>query len=324
MTPEARLVQGGQRRLRFGATVVPRGSRRDWVDTVRRVEASGFSVLTVMDHLNSAGVWGPLVAAYDAAPSLRVGTIVLNGDLWNPALLAREAVTVDLLTDGSLELGIGAGWDERDYRAAGIARAPASVRIARLGESLQIIRQALAGQPVKLGGHHHRIDGGEAAWPAAIQSRVPILIGGGARPILEFAAREADIVSVHRNLQRGVAASWAAEVDGTGRSGDAVAQRVGWVRDAAGPRFADLELHAIVLKAIVTADREEAVARIAAHHALSPEALLQSPHYLVGSVEQIVDDLLERRERWGISYWTVVDGNDLDALAPVIARLRGA
>ena len=289
---------------------------------MRRVEASGFSVLTVMDHLNSAGVWGPLVAAHEAAPSLRLGTVVLNGDLWNPSLVAREAATVDRLTDGALELGLGAGWDERDYRAVGVAREAPAVRIPRLAEALEILTAVFSGERLAFEGEHYRVDGGEP-WPVPAQARLPILVGGGARPILELAARRADIVSIHRNLVGGVAASWSVEVDADGRFVDAVARRIGWVRDAAGPRFDALELHAIVLKAIVTPRRDEVAAALAEGHALSPEAILESPHYLVGTIDEIADVLAARRERWGISYWTIVAGNDLAAIAPVVERLTG-
>jgi probable F420-dependent oxidoreductase len=310
------------RPFRFGATVAANGSRAAWVDTVTTVESAGFGALTVMDHFNSGGIWGPLVLAHEVAPSLRLGTIVLNGDLWPPAIVAREAATVDRLTDGALELGIGAGWDLRDYAAAGLDRAPAKVRIARLAEAIRIIRSALAGEHVRFQGEHHSADGGEP-WPRSAQERLPILVGGGARPILELAARTADIVSVHRNLEHGVAASWSADLDESGRFSRAVDERIGWVRDAAGERFDALELHAILLKAVVTDDRAGAAAQLAENHALPPESILASPHYLIGTVDEIVDDLVARRERWGISYWTLVAGNDLAGFAPVIARLAG-
>ncbi|MES1248089.1 MAG: TIGR03621 family F420-dependent LLM class oxidoreductase [Actinomycetota bacterium] len=308
--------------FRFGATVAATGTRAAWADTVRAVASAGFDVLTVMDHFTSGGIWGPLVAAHEIAPSLRLGTIVLNGDLWNPSILAREAATVDRLTDGALELGIGAGWDLRDYAAAGVEREPAKVRIARLAESLQIIRSALAGEHVQLAGEHRTVDGGEP-WPPAAQSRLPILVGGGARPILELAARTADIVSVHRNLDQGVAASWSADLDPTGRFSRAVDERIGWVRAAAGDRFDALELHAILLKVAVTDRRDEVAAELAENHALPAEAILASPHYLIGTIDEIADDLVARRERWGISYWTLVAGNDLAAFAPIAARVAG-
>lgn len=308
--------------FRFGATVAATGNRRDWVDTVRAVEAAGFSTLTVMDHFTSAGIWGPLVAAHEAAPALRLGTLVLNGDLWNPAIVAREASTVDRLTDGSLELGLGAGWDVRDYTATGVSRSPAPIRVDRLAEAVQIIQSVFAGERLEFSGTHYTVDGGEP-WPRPAQDRLPILLGGGARPVLELAARAADIVSVHRNLDSGLAASWSPELDETGRFSTAVDERISWVRDAAGGRFNSLELHAIILKAVITNDRDGAARDLAEHHTLPAEAILASPHYLLGTVDEIAGELVARRERWGISYWTLVAGNDLVAFAPVVERLAG-
>ena len=310
-----------ERRFRFGATIVPKGSGRDWADTVRQVEDAGYSALTVMDHFGASGIWGPLVAAHHAAPSLRLGTVVLNGDLWHPVLAAREASTVDLLTGGKLELGLGAGWSLDDYRAMGAEREPAPVRIARLEEAIEIYRRAFAGEPVSLDGEHYTVESG--AWPAPAQERVPLLIGGGARPILELAGRQADIVSVHRNLSDGMAKSWAPELGDHGGHPDEVSRRVAWVRDAAGERFDELELHAIVLKAIVTDRPAEVAAELAENHHLPPERLLESPHYLLGTVEEIAERLRERREHWGISYWTIVDGNDREAFGPVVRELTG-
>ena len=311
------------RPFRFGATIVPGGGKQGWADAVRGVAEAGYSTLTVMDHFWASGIWGPLVAAHHAAPELRLGTVVMNGDLWNPAIAAREAISVDQLTDGKVELGIGAGWAVADYAAAGVERAPAAVRIARLREAIRIYRLAFAGEPVRFEGEHYSVDGGEP-WPRPVQERLPLLIGGGARPILELAAQEADIVSVHRNLQDGVEASWSTELGDTGPYPDAVARRIAWIRDAAGERFDSLELHAIVLKAVVTDRRDEVAAELAAHHALgSVDRLLESPHYLIGTVDQIAADLVDRRERWGISYWTLVDGNDRAAFGEVVRRLSG-
>jgi probable F420-dependent oxidoreductase len=310
------------RPFRFGVTLFPiMASRAGWLDSVRRVEASGFSVLTVTDHFhNSGGVWSSLVAAYDAAPSLRVGTLVLNNDFWNPSVLAREAITADVLTEGSLELGVGAGWDDPDYAATGIEKRSPGTRIERLGEALRILRPALSGEPVRFEGAHYRVDGG-APWPRPAQSRVPLLVGGGGRRVLRLAAREADIVSVHRNLEHGVAASWVKEKQGDRRLDAGVSERIGWIREAAGDRFAALELHALILKVAITDHRESAAAELGRANGLSADDVLASPHYLVGTVNGITDELRERRERWGISYWTLAGGQDPSLLAPVVERL---
>ncbi|MEA2682312.1 MAG: hypothetical protein QOK05_640 [Chloroflexota bacterium] len=297
-------------------------TRQEWIDDVRQAEAAGFDTVTVTDHFRSSGgVFGSLIAAYDAAPSLRIGTAVLNNDFWLPSLLAREVITADVLSDGHMELGLGAGWDEPDYLAMGLERQPIGDRISKLEEAIQILRMAFAGEPVKFQGTYYNVDGG-APWPRPVQERLPLLIGGGGKRILELAARSADIVSIHRVLQAGVAASWVADAGEHGEHPDAMSERVSWVRAAAGDRFDSLQLHAILLKAVVT-DRREEVALEVGPPGFSAEAVLASPHFLIGSVDQMVSDLVERRERYGISYWTLVYGNDVNAFAPVVQRLAG-
>jgi probable F420-dependent oxidoreductase len=297
--------------------------RASWFADARRLESLGFDVLTVMDHFGpSGGIWGALVAAHEAAPSLRIGTLVLNGDIINPVVVARESVTVDILTEGRLELGIGGGWLEDDYLATGIRRDPPSVRMARLAESLEIIGQVFDGRAAHHESKYFAIRAKEPM-PRPIQQRIPILVGGGSRRILELGGRFADTVSVHRNLERGVAASWAHETKDHGPYPDAVAQRIDWVRTAAGERFADIELHALILKVVVTDDRDRGWQDLAQRQGLPMDYLRSSPHFLVGTVEQICDLLAERRARWGISYWTLAPGNDWDAFAPVAQRLSG-
>lgn len=310
--------------FRFGVTMFPTMSERGaWLDAARRVEASGYSVLTVTDHFRtSGGIWSSLVAAWEAAPSLRVGTIVLNNDFWRPALLAREAVTADVLTEGHLELGVGAGWDLPDYHAIGLERDSPAERIDRLGEALQILRQVFAGEPVRFEGRHYSVDGGEP-WPKPKQAPLPLLVGGGGKKILSLAARHADIVSIHRKLEVGTQASWSQETaDGAGLD-QRVDDRIRWVREAAGDRFDDLQLHALLLRVVITQDREATAAEIGAANGLPAAQILASPHFLVGTPEQMTQDLLARRDRWGINYWTVVGNNDFEAFAPVVQHLTG-
>jgi probable F420-dependent oxidoreductase len=310
--------------FRFGVTLFPTtSSRRAWTDSAKRVVALGYSALTVTDHFgNAGGPWSALVAAHDAAPSLRLGTLMLNNDLWNPAVLAREAITADVMTEGQLEIGLGAGWDEPDYRSAGLVRAPASVRIARLAETIEILRQAWSGQVVKYSGAHYDV-AAKSAWPKPMQTRLPLVIGGGGRRILELAAKNADTVSVHRNLDGGVAASWREGLGATAPQADVVSQRIEWIRAAAGERFAALELHAIILRATVTEKRLEIAGDLARPLGLRAEDLLGSPHFLIGTVDEMVADLLERRRRWGFSYWTIVPAGDVEPFAQVVSRLSG-
>lgn len=307
--------------FRFGVTLYPTGTAASWRDAVLRAEDARYDVVTVMDHFRSGGLWAALVSAHEAAPALRVGTLVLNTDFWHPALLAREAITTDALTDGRLELGLGAGWDEDDYTTLGWSRRPVGERIDRLAETLDVLELAFAGgRRVRYRGTHFSVDATED-WPLPTQLPIPILVGGGGRRILALAARRASIVSVSRNFQGGAAASWRqAEVD-------PAAARVEWIRDAAGERFPDLELHTTLVKVVETRHRHDAVADIAGAYGLRPEQVLASPHFLVGTPEEMADDLLERRARLGISYVTLSggnasNGNELDCLREVIARVR--
>jgi probable F420-dependent oxidoreductase len=312
------------RPFRFGNTLFPVMSSRDeWRDQVRRAEQAGISIITLSDHFRSSGgIFSAAQAVYETAPSMRVGTLVLNNDFWPPSLLAREVITTDVLTNGAFELGIGAGWDEPDYLAIGLERRPPAERVERLAESIQILRQAFAGEPVQLRGRHYTVDGG-AAWPKPVQARIPIVIGGGSPRILALAGAQADIVSIHRNLQRGVAGSWEREKAGKSEFADAVTERVHWVRDAAGARFHDIELNAIVLKTIFTDRRADAAAELGRANGLSAEQVLASPHYLVGEPAQMAEDLIRRRERWGISYWTLVGGGEVASFGKVVAQLSG-
>jgi len=311
------------RPFRFGHTMFSAAqSRQQWQDEARRTEQAGFSIVTISDHFHSSGgIFSALQSAYEAAPSLRVGTLVLNNDFWQPSLLAREAITADVMTGGAFELGIGAGWDAPDYRAMGVERRPPGERIERLTEALQILRLAFSGAPVRFAGRHYSVDGGEP-WPRPVQDRIPIVIGGGSPRVLRLAGREADIVSIHRNLQGGVAGSWEKEKAESGEFADIVGDRVAWVKEGAADRFPELELNAIILKAIFTKNRLDAAADVGRANGLPAERVLASPHYLIGEREQIVDDLLRRRERWGMSYWTLV-GGDVTEFGHVVTALAG-
>ena len=313
------------RPFRFGVTLSPAPSSRvGFTEAVKQAAAEGFDVVTVMDHFRSGGIWATLLAAHHAAPSLRVGTLVLNTDLWHPALLAREAVTADELTGGRLELGLGAGWDMEDYRTVGRTRRPAGIRIERLAETLEIVEQAFSGKAVQFHGRHFTVEAPEP-WARPRQERPSLLVGGGGRRILELAGQKAAIASISRNLQDGGAASWR-EAEQAGSAGDLTSRRIAWVRDAAGARFPEVELHTQLVK-VVEGDRERSAREIGAPLGLSAGEVLQSPHFLAGTVEEMAADLLERRARWGISYLGLSGGNapggpDLRLVGRVIRELR--
>jgi len=244
---------------------------------------------------------------------------VLNNDLRHPVVVAREAATVDLLTDGRLELGLGAGWMRSEYNQAGLRFDPGATRIERLAEAVVIIKGLLRGEKVTFAGRHYRVTG-HAIHPLPVQRpHPPILIGGNADPLLTLAAREADIVGLtgiafrHGGTHPDVGAFRAAAVD----------ERVEIIRKAAGDRYDRREMNALVQRVVVTDDRRQAAAELSGRWSeLSPEDILESPHVLAGTVEQMVGDLQARRRRWGISYYLIFEAG-MDAFAPVVARLAG-
>src|SRR5690349_3162771 len=280
----------------------------------------GFDTLLVADHLSA--VFPPLTAlctAAEATERLRVGTFVLNNDFRHPVVLAREAAAVDLLTDGRLELGLGAGHMKSEYDGAGLRFDAGAVRVERLGESVRIVKALLAGEPTSFDGRHYQLRE-HTIYPRPVQRPAPpILIGGHGRRLLSLAAREADIVGFvgFRHLEGGAA------VDTAGFVPAAVDERIQLVRAAAGERFADLELNVLLQRVVQTDDPgQEAEALHARRPEVSAADAAQTPFFLFGTTDRMVEALLERRERWGFSYFVTFEPS-MDALAPVVARLAG-
>ncbi len=307
------------RPFRFGVQASEVMSAPAWAELARRVEGLGYSTLTVADHLDDQFAPLPaLVAAAAVTTELRLGAMVLCNDYRHPVVTAKDAATVDVLSDGRFELGLGAGWMTTDYAQTGIALDPAGTRIARLAEAVTVIKGLFSGEPVRFEGEHYRIDD-LVGHPRPVQRpHPPIVIGGGGRRILELAAREADVVGLNVDLRAGVIDERA----GPNATDDATTAKVDLVRAAAGDRFDDLELQVRVHVTLVTDDREGMAELLAPTLGISPRAALASPHAIAGTVDQICDDLIQRRERWGISYL----GVSLDAmepLAPVVSRLAG-
>ena len=306
--------------FRFGVNVWGARSGAEWADKARRVEALGYSTLTVPDHL--AELFSPmpaLIAAAHATTRLRVGTNVLNNDLRHPVLVAREAATVDLLTDGRLQLGLGAGHMKSEYDEAGLHYDAGATRVERLAEAVTIIKGLLEGEPVTVAGRHYRVTG-HTIHPRPVQRpHPPILIGGNGRRLLALAAREADIVGLSGITFR----EGGTQADVSGWTATGVDERIRLVREAAGARYAQLEVNALVQRVIITDQRRQAAEDLARRWPqLSADDILQSPYVLIGTVDQIVDDLQVRRQRWDISYYVTFEPY-MEAFAPVVARLAG-
>lgn len=301
--------------FRFALQTSAAGDGPAWRERARRVEGLGYSALYVPDHFGDQ--WGPLVAltvAAEATTTLKVGALVFDNDYRHPVVLAKEVATLDLVSDGRVEFGIGAGWLRTDYEQAGIAYDAPAVRIDRLGEALDVYEQLWTGAATFTGAHYQV--SGATAEPA--RRRPPLVIGGGGKRILTLAAQRADIVGVNPSLRSGAVDAATAQ--------SAVAelydQRVRWIREAAGDRFDDLELQVLTFVVAVGADRDEVARGMAPGLGITDEQALDVPIALVGSVDEICDQLVERRERWGLSYWVVHDP-EMEAFAPVVARLAG-
>lgn len=283
------------------------------------MEDLGYSTLTCADHLDDQFAPVPALTAAAAATSeLRLGTMMLANDYRHPAVAAKDAATLDVLSDGRLELGIGAGWMTSDYRSAGLPLDPAGIRVDRLAEAVTVMKGLLGPGSLDHAGEHYRITGLDGRPEPVQRPHPPIVIGGGGPRVLALAGREADIVGINVDLRAGVIDERAGP-NGTGVATD---RKVAIVREAAGDRADDLELQVRVHIAAVTDDRVGMAHALAPALGIEPEDAMESPHAVVGSIDQICDQLVERRERWGISY-IGLSRDAMDGFAPVVARLAG-
>jgi len=308
------------RKFRFGVQVSSATSGDDWRNKARKMEDLGYSTLYMPDHFIDTEL-APMVAIAFAAAhttTLRIGHLVLGNDYKHPAVTAKEAATVDLLSDGRLEFGLGAGWMQVDYDALGLPYDAAGTRVERLEEALAVVKGAWSGEKFSLNGKHYTITD-YVGIPKPVQNpHPPIVIGGGAPRVLRLAGREADIVGINPNLRKGavtddaVKSSLAAETR----------KKIEWVKEGAGARFDDIELQIRYFLASITDDAEGFATAVAGGFGLTAQDALESGVALVGTVEQVIETLQRRREEWGVSY--VVLGDDtFEAFAPVVAELAG-
>lgn len=315
-----------ERAFRFGVineTVLPGA---EWVAQVQRAEALGYDTFLIRDHFLPdffGDQLAPLVALATAAAvttRLRVGTMVFSNDYRHPVILAKELASIDWLSGGRLEVGIGAGWLRKEYEQAGLPYARAGERIARLEESLRVMRGLWGDEPFCFEGEHYRIEGIDGQ-PKPIQKpHPPILIGAGQPKMLQLAGREADIVGI---LTTSVA-SGTVQDDPSERFAVAVEQKLEHVRAGAGDRYDELEL-SLIPTVIASVDRERTAAELIATRGwagVSVTDVLEMPSFLIGTQDEICADLLERRARYGFSYYVVSD-EQLEAFAPFVARLSG-
>jgi len=320
------------RAFRFAVQSFSADSGKAWRERARRIEDLGYACLHLADHIIGPGpalersmhplqelaAVPAMAVAAEATRTLRVGCRVFCQDYRHPAVLAKEAATLDFFSEGRLELGLGAGWLEPEYAALGMRMDPASVRIDRLAETVALVKAHMSGEPIDQSGEHVEVHD-FAGVPRPVQRpHPPIMIGGGSRRVLGLAGREADIVSLNFNNRAGVLGP-----DGVRLSTAAETERkLEWVRAGAGPRMDDIEIEIGAYFTFVGDAGDAAAKGMAAAFGFDEEEMRAHPHGLFGSVDAICEELERRRERFGISYVTVTD-EVMEAFAPVVDRLAG-
>jgi probable F420-dependent oxidoreductase len=316
------------RPFRFGLQVARITDPNEWLAVARRAERDGYSSLLIPDHVGRLATFPALMAAAAVTERITLGTYVLNQDFRPAAVLAQEAAAVQLLTNGRLELGLGAGWAKHEYAQSGIQFDSAGARVSRFGEYVQVVKGLLgASEPYSFEGRWFQIREYPPLPHLARFGAPPILIGGGSRQVLSIAGRYADSISVAtRATPDGL-------FDVSNMTREAVENKLRWVREAAGDRFGQIELNVTTRQVHIVDDRRAAAreilerwrapgGRIGGAHEIDEDDVLDSPYTALGTVDQIVAQLEAARERWGFSY-VQVDGQDVDAFAPIMRRLIG-
>jgi probable F420-dependent oxidoreductase len=311
---------GSKRPFRFLAEANDVVDGKSLAEKARRAEGMGFSLLVIPDHLINQLSPVPAMATIAAATeTLRVGTFVFNNDLRHPAVLAQDLASLDMLSGGRLEIGMGAGWNRPEYEAIGIPFDPVGTRVARMEEGVAVLKGLFADEPFTFKGEHYTITAMDGRPKPVQRPHPPFLIGGGGRRILECAAREANIVGLAPRIKGG-------RGDPRSVTAAATAEKIEWVRQAAGDRFGELEFNVYpsMTEPIVTDDARGEAAKVTARlrdrAEISVDELLDAPHVFIGSIDGLVEKFKALRERFGISSIMV---GDMDELAPVVERLAG-
>jgi probable F420-dependent oxidoreductase len=303
--------------FRFGIQLQHAVTGAQWREVARRAEASGYSTLFLPDHFGES--WTPtvpLTVAAEVTTTLNVGALVYDNDYRHPLVLARDVAAMDFMFPGRIEFGLGAGWMTSDYDESGITLDTPKVRIARMGEALEVTKRLWVEEQVSYDGEFYHLTNARCFPRPVTQGGPKIIVGGGGPKVLAMAAKYAQIIGVNPELTSGVAGVEAAKT----AVADRYLERIGWIKEAAGNRFSEIELQVLGQIEQITDDRLDFAAKIAPAFGLSPEDALQMPIVLVGTVDQICEDLIERRERYGLSYIVV---HNLEMFAPVVARLAG-
>jgi probable F420-dependent oxidoreductase len=326
------MADAPPRPFRFAVQAFDATSGSGWLEVARRSEALGYTTLFTTDHYFGPGPIADesahrpvdiapitsMTAAATVTSTLRVGCRVFNIDLHNPVVLAKEMATLDLLSGGRVEVGLGAGWVAAEYAGLGVRMDRAGVRIARLAEVVEVMKACWSGEPVDVVGTYVHASGFSGLPRPVQQPHPPIFIGGGRERVLTLAGKLADIVSF--NFDNSAGKLGPASVASSGA--DETAQKLAWVRNGGGDRFDDIELEIGGYFVAVSDDPAATLSAMAGRFGVGEAEFAAHPHALIGTVDSICDTLQERRERYGISYVTIPQRN-IDDFAPVVARLAG-
>jgi probable F420-dependent oxidoreductase len=315
-----------QRAFRFGVIDESSLSRKEWIQKAQRVEQLGYSTFLIRDHFiqgdfnQQLAPIPALMASAAATKTLRVGSLVFSNDYRHPVMLAKEAATLDLLSEGRFELGIGAGWLASEYEQTGIPFDPPGTRVERVQETLHILKGIFAEEPFTFTGKHYTITHLDS-YPKPFQKpHPPLLIGAGSKRMLSIAAREADIIGI---LPKALTNGTISE-DPTERFAETISQKVEWIRQAAGERFEEIELSMVVTLEI-TSDQQQKAEQIIQQRGwsgITVSQVLEMPSILIGSPDQIAEKILSVREKYYFSYFVISD-TCLETFAPIVTRLAG-
>lgn len=305
--------------FRFAIQASTATDGKAWRALARKVEDLGYSTMYIPDHFGDQ--WAPTIAmtiASEATTTLNVGALVFDNDYRHPVVLAKEMATLDLASDGRVEFGIGAGWMKSDYDEAGIDYDRPGVRIDRMVEGLAIMKQLWSEGTATFKGEHYQVNAAQGLPRPHSKPHPKIVIGGGGKRVLGIAAREADVIGVNPNLSAGYVGPEVAE----SAKAPYFKERIGWIKEAAGDRFDDLELQILTFFVQIVPNRDEVLTNMAPLFGVTPEEAGGIPMALVGTVDEICETIQQRREEYGFSY-VVVHEPEMEAFGEVVARLAG-
>jgi probable F420-dependent oxidoreductase len=317
--------------FRFAAqlSVSPDGTAAGWAEQARKAEDLGYSTLLMPDHFDDQYAPVPaLMAVAHATTTLRIGALVHANDYKHPVVFAKEAATLDLLSEGRLELGMGAGWMRSDYEHSGITYDPPAVRVDRFEEAVSVVTGLLeTDAPYSFDGEHYQVKDLHLQ-PRPVQlPRPPLTVGGGGKRVLGIAARNAEVVSINVNLSGGAAVAEVV-VDATPAQ---TKRKVEWVKEAAGDRFDDLELNCLIGFVLETDNKEAIVNAMAPAVNIGPDDALHMPLALIGTMDEMEEELYWRRDNYGFSYFSIETYDSLfttecaawEVLGPLVSKLSG-